>query len=193
MRPAEGDVFGFPSLMNAAPLRNQSVAIEDSLIYHLDGEIFGKLRRRNDRFDTYFIRLLSDRLLSRPATTKLHGAEGRAVSQLITRPPVTIDAAATIQEAARKMVDERVSAILVMDEGHFCGITTDRDFRQRVVARGLPPRLRSRTHDDAEQDPSPARYRRRQADRHGVAQRLHAHRDRAPSLPRQRHRQADHC
>jgi CBS domain-containing protein len=60
------------------------------------------------------------------------------VSQLITRPPVTIDAAATIQQAARKMVDERVSAILVMDEGHFCGITTDRDFRQRVVARGLP-------------------------------------------------------
>ena len=138
MRGAEGDVFGFPSLMNAAPLRNQSTAIEDSLIYHLDGEIFGKLRRRNDRFDTYFIRLLSDRLLARPATTKLHGAEGRAVSQLITRPPVTIDAAATIQEAARKMVDERVSAILVMDEGHFCGITTDRDFRQRVVARGLP-------------------------------------------------------
>ena len=85
MRGAEGDVFGFPSLMNAAPLRNQSTAIEDSLIYHLDGEIFGKLRRRNDRFDTYFIRLLSDRLLARPATTKLHGAEGRAVSQLITR------------------------------------------------------------------------------------------------------------
>jgi CBS domain-containing protein len=138
MRPAEGDVFGFPSLMNAAPLRNQSVAIEDSLIYHLDGDVFAELRRNNDRFDTYFIRLLSDRLLSRPAPTKLHGAEGRAVSQLITRPPVTIDAAATIQEAARKMVDERVSAILVMDEGRFCGITTDRDFRQRVVARGLP-------------------------------------------------------
>ena len=137
-RAAEGDVFGFPSLMNAVPLRNQSTAIEDSLIYHLDGEIFGKLRRRNDRFDTYFIRLLSDRLLARPAPTKLHGAEGRAVSQLITRPPVTIDGAASIQDSARKMVDERVSAILVIDEGHFCGIATDRDLRQRVVAKGLP-------------------------------------------------------
>ena len=38
-RAAEGDVFGFPSLMNAVPLRNQSVAIEDSLIYHLDGKV----------------------------------------------------------------------------------------------------------------------------------------------------------
>jgi CBS domain-containing protein len=137
-RPAEGDVFGFPSLMNAAPLRNQSTAIEDSLIYHLDGEVFSKLRRQNDRFDMYFIRLLSDRLLSRPAPTKLHGAEGRAVSQLITRPPVTIDGAANIQEAARKMVDERVSAILVTCGEKFCGIATDRDLRKRVVARGLP-------------------------------------------------------
>jgi CBS domain-containing protein len=137
MRAAEGDVFGFPSLMNVAPLRNQSVSIEDSLIYHLDGQVFAELRRKNDRFDTYFIRLLSDRLLARPATTKLHGAEGRAVSQLITRPPVTIDAAATIQDAARKMVDERVSAILITGEDGFCGIATDRDLRQRVVAKGL--------------------------------------------------------
>ena len=137
MRGAEGDVFGFPSLMNAAPLRNQSTALEDSLIYHLDGKVFAELRRRNDRFDTYFIRLLSDRLLSRPAPTKLHGAEGRAVSQLITRPPVTIGATASIQDAARKMVNERVSAILVMNEDEFCGIATDRDLRQRVVAPGL--------------------------------------------------------
>ena len=137
MRGAEGDVFGFPSLMNATPLRNQSTAIEDSLIYHLDGKVFAELRRRNDRFDTYFIRLLSDRLLSRPTPTKLHGAEGRSVSQLITRPPVTIDGAASIQDAARKMVDERVSAILVVSDDEFCGIATDRDLRQRVVARGL--------------------------------------------------------
>jgi CBS domain-containing protein len=137
MRAAEGDVFGFPSLMNVSPLRNQSVTIEDSLIYHLDGQVFAELRRKNDRFDTYFIRLLSDRLLARPATTKLHGAEGRAVSQLITRPPVTIDAAATIQDAARKMVDERVSAILITGKDGFCGIATDRDLRQRVVAKGL--------------------------------------------------------
>ncbi len=138
MRAAEGDVFGFPSLMNAVPLRNQSIAIEDSLIYHLDGAVFSELRRKNDRFDTYFIRLLSDRLLSRPATTKLHGAEGRAVSQLITRPPVAIDGAASIQDAARKMVDERVSAILVTCGEKFSGIATDRDLRKRVVARGLP-------------------------------------------------------
>jgi len=135
-RVAEGDCFGFPSLMNAAPVRHQSVAIEDSLIYHLDGQVFSNLRGENSRFDTHFIRMLSDRLLTRPPVEKLHGAGGRAVSQLITRSPVTIDADGTIQQAAKKMVDERVSAMLVMDNGQFAGIVTDRDIRKRVVAAG---------------------------------------------------------
>jgi CBS domain-containing protein len=135
-RVAEGDCFGFPSLMNESPVRNQSVAIEDSLIYHMPGKVFSELRRSSERFDTHFIRLLSDRLLSRPLPTKLHGAGNRQVSQLISRAPVSIDASASVRDAATKMGDERVSAILVTDKGRFCGIFTDRDIRTRVVAPG---------------------------------------------------------
>jgi len=135
-RVAEGDCFGFPSLMNSAPVRNRSVAIEDSLIYHLDGKTFTELRRGNDGFDTFFIRLLSDRLLSRPAPTRLHGAGNRTVAQLVTRPPVTIEANASVCDATRRMGNERVSAILVLDKDEFCGIVTDRDIRARVVAAG---------------------------------------------------------
>ncbi len=135
-RAAEGDCFGFPSLMNATPVRHVSVAIEDALIYHVDGKVFSDLRSANARFDTHFIRMLSDRLLTRPTVAKLHGAGGRAVSQLITRPPVTMEADASIQQAATAMVAERVSAMLVMDKGTFCGIVTDRDIRSRVVAAG---------------------------------------------------------
>jgi CBS domain-containing protein len=98
-RAAEGDCFGFPSLMNAAPVRHRSVAIEDALIYHIDGQVFANLRSANARFDTHFIRMLSDRLLTRPPAVKLHGAGGQAVSQLISRPPVTIEADASIQQA----------------------------------------------------------------------------------------------
>jgi len=36
------------------------------------------------------------------------------------------------------MLDERVSAMLITDNGKFCGIVTDRDIRIRVVAEGLP-------------------------------------------------------
>ena len=137
-RAAEGDCFGFPSLMNASPARHQSVAIEDALLYHLDGDVFSKLRGQNASFDTHFIRMLSDRLLTRPPAAKLHGAGGWAVAKLITRPPVTIEADASIQRTAQAMVEERVSAMLIMDKGKFCGIVTDRDIRSRVVAAGKP-------------------------------------------------------
>jgi len=133
---AEGDCFGFPSLMNEVAVRNQTVTIEDSLIYHVDGKVFSALRRNNERFETHFIRLLSDRLLSRPTALKLHGAGNRQVSQLVSRSPVSIDANASIREAATKMGDERVSAILVTDNNQFCGIFTDRDIRTRVIASG---------------------------------------------------------
>ena len=136
-RLAEGDCFGFPSLMNNAPTRNHSVAIEDSLIYHLDGTVFQRARQQSEAFDTLFIRALSDRLLLLSSGPTLKGATGSTVGTLVGRPPVTIAATATIRETAEKMVSERVSAMLITDEDGICGIVTDRDIRARVVAAGL--------------------------------------------------------
>jgi CBS domain-containing protein len=136
-RLAEGDCFGFPSLMNNAPARNHSVAIEDSLVYHLDGEAFARARRASEEFDTWFIRALSDRLTTQPVAPTFRGVSGETARTLVTRPPVSIDAGASIREVARKMVDDRVSAMLITDAGGLCGIVTDRDIRTRVVATGL--------------------------------------------------------
>lgn len=135
-RLAEGGCFGFPSLMNASPARNHSVAIEDTLIYHLSAEAFANLRRQNSDFDTWFIRALSDRLSLQPPGHGFRGATGATVKTLVGRPPVTIERQATVQETAAKMVAERVSAMLVTDENGICGIVTDRDIRARVVAEG---------------------------------------------------------
>ncbi len=135
-RLAEGDCFGFPSLMNAVPARNHSIAIEDTLIYHLDGETFAKLRHESSEFDTWFIRALSDRLLLQSPEQGLRGAAGETVGKLVGRPPVTIGHEATVGETARKMVAERVSAMLVTDGKVVRGIVTDRDIRSRVVAEG---------------------------------------------------------
>jgi CBS domain-containing protein len=136
-RLAEGEVFGFPSLMNSAAARNHSQAIEDTLIYHLQGTAFMELRRANQSFDTYFIRALSDRLLSQPTTQTFNGTAGASVATLINRSPITIETTASIRETAQKMVRDRVSAMLVTDEGRLRGIVTDRDFRSRVVAKNL--------------------------------------------------------
>jgi CBS domain-containing protein len=135
-RLAESECFGFPSLMNRELARNHSVAIEDTLIYHLGGATFGRMRRQNPAFDTWFIRALSDRLLMSPAGPGVRGAAGFNVGSLIGRSPVTIESTATTRETAAKMVSERVSAMLITDRSGVCGIVTDRDIRARVVANG---------------------------------------------------------
>jgi CBS domain-containing protein len=136
-RLAEGECFGFPSLMNSVPTRNHSVALEDTLIYQLQGETFAALRRGCTAFDTWFIRALSDRLTTRQADSQLPGAT-HTVGDLVARPPVTVDAQASIRETAQKMVEERVSSMLVTANGQIRGIVTDRDFRSRVVAQERP-------------------------------------------------------
>ena len=138
-RLAEGDCFGFPSLMNNAPIRNHSTAIEDTLVYHLDGAAFAKLRHANSDLDTFFIRALSDRLLAQPSSTALRGATGSTVGDLVHREPVCIDVTASIRDTARRMVESRVSAMLVTENDEVTGIVTDRDIRSRVVAAGRDP------------------------------------------------------
>ncbi len=137
-RLAEGDCFGFPSLMNNAPARNHSVALEDTLIYHLRGEAFARARQENSDFDTLFIRALSDRLTMQPTPTTFRGVSGQTVRSLITRAPVWIGSDASIREAAQKMVSDRVSAMLISDGKGVLGIVTDRDIRERVVAADVP-------------------------------------------------------
>jgi len=56
---------------------------------------------------------------------------------LLKRPPVTLSPTASIREAAALMLEEGVSSVLIVEQGHLFGIVTDRDLRNRVVAVGL--------------------------------------------------------
>ena len=138
-RLAEGDCFGFPSVMNNTPARNHSVALEDTLVYQLDGNAFGRARRSSDDFDTWFIRALSDRLTMAPTAQTFRGISGETVRSLITRGAVSARSDASIREIAQKMVEDRVSSMLISDGNGdgIVGIVTDRDIRSRVVANGI--------------------------------------------------------
>lgn len=46
---------------------------------------------------------------------------------------LTIDGSETVYTAVKKMVDHKVGAIIIMDEGAVCGIYTERDFLRSVV------------------------------------------------------------
>ena len=57
------------------------------------------------------------------------------VAELMTKEVVTVDPADTIGEAAEKMIDARIGAVLVSDFGSVIGILTERDVLRAVAHR----------------------------------------------------------
>jgi signal-transduction protein with cAMP-binding, CBS, and nucleotidyltransferase domain len=62
-----------------------------------------------------------------------------AVREVMTKSPVTLQAMTPMQEAARRMRDEDIGAVIVMKDGQLCGVVTDRDIAVRGVAEGHVP------------------------------------------------------
>ncbi|MGB0714153.1 MAG: CBS domain-containing protein, partial [Gammaproteobacteria bacterium] len=61
---------------------------------------------------------------------------GSDIGDLVRHDPITLEASATIQQAARLMTDQRVSSVMIVDGGELAGLITDRDLR-RSIASGL--------------------------------------------------------
>ena len=58
--------------------------------------------------------------------------------EAMRKPPVTIGAGESIAEAARRMDDQVVGALVVLEGDRPVGIVTDRDITVRAVAHDLP-------------------------------------------------------
>jgi len=141
----EGESFGYVSLIQGkAPIATVR-AREATLCYLIPAATFQQLRRDYPAFAQFFARSISERL--EQALQHRHATAAPELFQtrlrdLITQPVVTIAPDTTVREAARKMRDAQVSAVLVdlppygiLDASS--GIVTDRDLRNRVVAEGL--------------------------------------------------------
>ncbi len=59
------------------------------------------------------------------------------VSQLLQRAPVTVPPGISIREAAALMCEQRVSSVLIVEQGALFGLVTDRDLRNRALATGM--------------------------------------------------------
>lgn len=143
-RLGEGECFGVHAILNPGHRAvNQAVALEDSLFYMLPVEDFETLRHGYRQFAYFFAPPGAERLRD----ARVHGTGGRddvqigmlssKASELLKRPPVVIDAAATVRQAALHMQAENVSSLLVCQGRKLAGIVTERDLRNRVVAAGL--------------------------------------------------------
>lgn len=61
------------------------------------------------------------------------------IRDVMTASPRTLDARATVQEAAQTMLEHDIGDVIVCDGENVCGIVTDRDITIRAVAPGKDP------------------------------------------------------
>jgi CBS domain-containing protein len=132
---SEGEIFGHAIFFHGELNDYIAEAEEDCLLWHLGLEDFDKLRAEHASIGEYFSSHLKSRLST--ATQVQHSAS--RIRELLKREPVTVENSVSIREAAQRMSAENVSSVLVMRDGELCGIVTDKDLRQRVLAQGLDP------------------------------------------------------
>ena len=141
-RVTEGEIFGQFGLMMKRTVRFPAKAIEDTLVYLIPFELFQYLCENDDFTD--FVEIedrsrLRSALSRREKSNQLMTAR---VTRLIRRTPVTAPITVRLQEAARIMTEQGVSALPLMDETGgkpiLSGIVTDRDLRSRALSKALP-------------------------------------------------------
>ncbi|MCG2582532.1 MAG: DUF294 nucleotidyltransferase-like domain-containing protein [Marinobacter sp.] len=142
-RMSEGEIFGQFGLLIHKTVRFPAKAIEDCLIYRIPDTVFQYLWENDENFadfaDTEGRSRLRSAVSRREKSNVLMTSK---VTRLISRKPVSAPCTVRLQEAARIMTDQGVSALLLMDEEgdrpKLKGIITDRDLRTRAVTEALP-------------------------------------------------------
>lgn len=64
-------------------------------------------------------------------------ATSRSIRYFMTPDPLTMDASATVSEAAKAMRDENIGDVLITRDGKLFGVLTDRDIVIRGIAEGF--------------------------------------------------------
>jgi CBS domain-containing protein len=145
---SEGDSFGYISLLSGDKSRANVLAIEDTLCYLLPKEIIHLVISKEPSFGEYFMksffRQYLDKTYKEMRNKNLLFKEGEKVlyttpvSNLVSRNVVTAPLNTPVTEAAEVMSKNRISSLLLVnDKGDPQGIITDRDLRDKVVAKGL--------------------------------------------------------
>ena len=100
-------------LMQAARVRHLPVLAPT-------GEVVGVVSQRD------LFRTALEHAVATPAGTP--PLEAVSVADAMTRDPVTIDADATMAEAARRMREHQIGCLPVLEDGRLAGIVTESDF-----------------------------------------------------------------
>lgn len=151
----EGDVFGVLALLGKRPYILTAQAVEDSLVYAIPVRVFDNIMQQNSRVSLYF----AAGFASGQVVVRTDLSQSNEASRLFTSPAqdnglmifsgqsdvtysspvVTCQLSDTVAKAVQKMSTKGVGSIIVVDEEGFPkGIITDKDLRNRLIAKGKP-------------------------------------------------------
>lgn len=144
-RMGEGDVYDGDCLPDSPEKQWLGLAVEDTLLYGLPESELERLWAAYPELRQKALYDLGERLRHGPQGSKATPPSSEKdlgslqLSALIARPPVCARCDDSVRVGARRMTEERVSALLIVDRhDRLCGIVTDRDLRSRCLAVGLP-------------------------------------------------------
>lgn len=144
---SEGDSFGFLSLIGADRSRANVIAIEDTICYLIDRKTVIGLLDASSAFTEYFLKSFLNSFIDRTymemrtRSGLIEGGERllftTPVLEIASKEVVTAPETVSIKEAAEIMSQKRISSLVLLSaDGAPVGIVTDRDLRDKVVARG---------------------------------------------------------
>jgi CBS domain-containing protein len=144
----EGEQFGMLSVMSGDRSRANVDAVEDTLCLLVGRERVMDVVRDNPALSDYFLKSFFVNFIDKQQdeTRRRHIGLGESerllytipVRDLLSRAPVTAPIDTSIQAAAALMAKQKVSSLVLVNAvGKPTGIITDRDLREKVVARGM--------------------------------------------------------
>jgi len=142
----EGDNFGIWSIIDKTTQKTTVVAVDDTICYLVPKDVVLKLLDTNAVFTEYFLKSHLSKYVDKAYGEMLnrssyYGGTDRIlfttqVGEIAIKNVISIQERASIQEAAQLMSSHKVSSILIVNEQDLpTGIVTDRDLREKVVAR----------------------------------------------------------
>lgn len=144
---SEGDVFGFLSLVSGDKSRANVIAVEDSIVYLVGRDKVLGLLETNPAFTEYYVKSFLSKFIDKTFTemhnkSLLYGGGDKLlfttpVGELATKEVVTASLDLSIREAAQVMSQRNISSLILVENDVPRGIVTDRDLREKVVARGM--------------------------------------------------------
>lgn len=151
-RLSEGECFGYPSLIRGTMAQNEVIALEDTLLYRIEGEAFLQGREADPEFRAFFDIDESARLRraiaglragteASAASPEVMGAHAAVSSLVRRRDVITAPPDIEIVEAARRMAQADISTLPICEDGRLLGIVTDKDLRRRVLAVSIDTAL----------------------------------------------------